>query len=321
MAKLTLTALATLIKGYVQAGLIEIPKGDYVANREVVSQLIVKIGKQLMLDSDFSDRLPELDAETLPFGTTIEEYFVNLTMPENHDMDGTDNMKPVRLVFEDPYYSKELGKKTFGVTIDDDQLKRAMLGESEFAGVMAVQMKRLWDSYTVYKFGLKRQLIGVAIENLTVGSAQIVTTPKPVDTATGEAFTKLVKEYNTLLTEYETEDYNKGGVVAISPDVFLYVKGPKIIPTLDVDVLAGAFQVEKAQIPVKLKSLKDFGELTNFPKAYAVLVDTRGIALHPTSLSSTSDRNGKGEFTNYWLHANFTAFVSHFTNIVVFTEA
>lgn len=319
MAKLTLTGLAALINAYIDAGKIQIPASTYTADREVLSDLIVKIGKQLMLDSDFTDMLPELDGEALPFGTTIEEYFINLTLPEDFDLDGKDNMAPHRLEFETPYYSKLLGEKTFAVTLDDNQYKRALLGQAEFAGVMAVLMKRLFDSYNLYKFGAKRQLLGTAVDLIKAGSAQIVELAKPTDTATGEAFSKALKSFHTKLVEFDTEDYTNAKVVARSPEVVVYVKGSDILPVIDIDVLAGAFNVDRAEVPVRLRQLQDFGTV-NLEGAYAIMLDPRGIRLHPHNLDSTTDRNGKGKFTNHYLHVNFTAFVSYFTNIIVFVE-
>lgn len=316
--KLTISNLKTLARAYIDTDKVLIESGDFVLDRNYLSNLIVKIGKQLLLDSDFTDNLPELDAADLPYGTTIEEYWRGLKLPTNFDGDGTNNMAPDRLAFEAAVYSKELGRKTFSETIDDYKYNNAMLGAEELSTLVATLIKRLYDSKEMFTFAIKRQLIGEAIERAT--NTQKIQIAKPVDATTGEAFAKKVKELHTQLTKFTTETYNNGGVIAKSPEVVLYVKGADITPSLDVDVLAGAFNVDRALVPVQIKELQDFGTLgAGFEDVYAVLFDPRGIKLHPHNISSAYDHNGKGEFTNQYLHATYTAFISNYTNFVYFT--
>lgn len=319
MAKLTLANVAALAALYIDGNNITIDDQTYTADRESITKLIVKIGKQLMLDSEFKDRLPELDGEELPYGTTIEEYFVNLTLATAHDPTGAANLAPDDLVHEDPFYSKELGRKSIKVTIRDNKYNMAMLGGEALASLVGYLTKRLYDSYIVYIFAVKRQLIGHLIDGVT--ATRIVPLAKPVNTQTGEAFMKKVKELHTEMTEFESESHNEAGVLAISPSVTLYVKGSDILPVIDVDVLAGAFNINKAEIPVHVKQLKNFGTLVTNTTAYAVMFDPRGVKLHPHKFTSTSAYNAEGEFTNFYLHITLIGFISPFINAVIFVPA
>ena len=56
-----------------------------------------------MHDSQFSDRLSELEGEELPYGTSIEEYFINLAPAKDHDPDGATDLAPERPDFEDNF--------------------------------------------------------------------------------------------------------------------------------------------------------------------------------------------------------------------------
>ena len=109
-------------------------------------------------------------------------------------------------------------------------------------------------------------------------------------------------------------------VLATSPTLELYVL-PEILEVIDVDVLAGAFNSSKVEIPVSIKQLEDFGTLTANENTYALLIDPRGVKLHGHRFSATSDRNGQGEFTTYYNHYTPIGYISKYTNIHLFTTA
>lgn len=317
MAKLTLAGITSLATSYVVDGKILIDQATYTIDKNSITDLVIKIGKQLMMDSDFKDHLAELDGEELPFGTTIEEYFVSLKLPDDYDPDGATNQAPKRVDLEKPFYSKELARKTIAVTIDDSKYESAMLGDAETSSLVAYITKRLFDSYTVYVYAVKRQLLAVALNNLE--TAQVIELAKPTDTLTGEAWAKRVKQIHTEMTNFQTEKYTKKKVVATSPSVVMYLKGANILPVIDIDVLAGAFNPARAEVPVQLKELQDFGAPTD-DKIYAFLIDPRGIRLHPHRITATNNYNAEGEFTNYYLHSTHVGYISAFTNMVALKD-
>lgn len=320
MAKLTVADLKTLVDTYVNANLMQIPSASYTPDFHTISNHLLKIGEMIMLDSDFSDRLPELDSRELEYGTTIEEYFMDFVLPVNYDGDGTTDLAPKRPTFQDTTYTKELGRKTIPITIDDTKYKNGMLGAAEYAQFLAWILKRHQDSQNLYKYALKRQLLGRFIEKLS-GSPQVETTAKPTDTATAEAWIKKVKEEITNMRDFIKEDYNLYGVPAKSPELVLYIAGADTIPVLDVDALAGAFNKDKVEIPVVVKQLEDFGEVSVNKNAWAFLLDPRGAALKPHSINVTETRNGQGEFRTFYWHATYTAFISKATNAKVWVSA
>jgi len=195
-----------------------------------------------------------------------------------------------------------------------------MLGQSEYSQLISYIAKRQYDSEALYRYALKRQLLGRFIEKLS-GSPKVETMVKPTDTASAEAWIKDVKEEITKMREFVTEDYNIYGVPARSPQLTLYIAGADTIPTLDVDALAGAFNEGRVQVPVEIKQLEDFGTLTTNKNAWAFLVDTRGVGLHPHNINVTESRNAQGEFRNFYLHSSYTAFISKATNAKVYVSA
>ena len=78
MAKMTVNGVQELAAAYVAAAK---QAGAWNATTDNLYHLIDKIGLQIMLDGKFQDKLPELDGNDLPLGKTIEEYFIDLTLP------------------------------------------------------------------------------------------------------------------------------------------------------------------------------------------------------------------------------------------------
>ena len=320
MAKLTIPTLKALVVAQIDADL-QAQDAPFDPSAENITGLLIKIGKQITQDSTFVDRLPELEGDELAFGTTIEEYFTDLVLPVNYDPDGATNMAPKRLTFEDVVYSYELPRKTIPVTVDDNKMEKALLGQGEFSTLVAQITKRLNDSLQVYKYFIKKQLLGNFISKVpATANPKITVIAKPTDTTTGEAWIKAVKKQVTRLGTFLTEDANLKNVLATSPTLELYVL-PEILEVIDVDVLAGAFNSSKVEIPVSIKQLEDFGTLTANENTYALLIDPRGVKLHGHRFSATSDRNGQGEFTTYYNHYTPIGYISKYTNIHLFTTA
>lgn len=95
------------------------------------------------------------------------------------------------------------------------------------------------------------------------------------DTESGEAFVKAVK----VAVEKSQVMFNNGNNLSGAqlgkvPELLLVVK-QGIMPTLEVDVQAGAFNKDGVALPAKIKRVKDLGE-----GVAAMLIDPRGCKMH-----------------------------------------
>lgn len=325
MAKLTQAALKTLVASLVAA--TKQANGTYTPSYESITGLVNKIGMQVTFDSNFTDLLPELDAGTLDYGESIEEWFMNLSLPQNYDGDGANVMAPSRPTFAANAYSYLLDRKTIKTTEDNTKLQKAVLGASEHDQLIAKVTKRLYDSKQMFDYSIKKQLLGNLIGKAVVsgtalysgGPNSTMTTDiaAPTDTTTGEAYIKAVKKQIIELNFY-TETNNLNGSLAKAEDLVLFIKGSEIGPAIDVDVLAGAFNKELVEIPVKVVVVPDFGTLTVNTKAHSLLMDSRAAKLYWQNTNFESQRNGEGEFTNFWIHGTPLGLISKNVNYHVF---
>ena len=306
MAKLTINGLQTLAQTYVAAAK---QAGAWNASTDNMYGAIDKIGKMVMLDGLFIDKLPELDGEELPLGKTIEEYFIDLTLPEaysNITAEGAKDVVPALPTVEQCAYSYSLGREKIKTTVPYDNVERAANTVGDASNMIAKVLERLGNSYEMFKFASKKQLIGNAADK-AVTAGLVTTIAIPTNTATGEAFIKQVKE------DVETASFpNEGGLnkslIGSAPSLMLYVK-KGVMPSLEVDTLAGAFNEGRLAIPAQVKVVDDFGIMTD-TKVWAVLVDPRGIKLHRDYHAIRQSENADGDFINYVDHSEHTGFIS-----------
>ena len=338
MAAPSLTDIKTLVNAVLDATKIS-RDTPYVPDTDDITGLVIKIGKQFMLSSNFETDLPELEGDRLEFGSTIEEYYVKLaaiaafkptpgTLHEKVDVNNnatdvweSDIGKPSRPDFADVVYSYELAKYQAAQTVDYNKIEHAMIGQNEFSKLIADITKSLYDTIAIYKYMIKKQLLGRAIDLIGAegsGNAQRVKIAAPSNTSTGEAFVKSVKSYVNKFTKiHDTYNLLKVPVKSQLEDIVLYIlEGYEEV--IDVGVLAGAFNVGKVSIPVTVKTVEDFGTLAVNTTAYALLVDTRGVKVHTLHETASQEDVGRSEFITYFLNYQPVCHISKAVNMVCF---
>lgn len=306
MAKMTISGLQTLTQKYVAAAK---QAGTWTNSSDNLYKAVDKIGKMVMIDGQFIDKLPELDGDELPLGKTIEEYFIDLTLPEAYgtiiNAAGADKA-PALPTVENCSYSYSLGREKIKTTVPYDNVERAARSVEDASNMITKILERLGNSYEMFKFAAKKQLLGNAADKAV--TAKLVTTiAKPVDTATSEAFIKQIKQ-DVETASFPNEGGLNGSLIGAAPELVLYVK-KGVMPIVEVDALAGAFNEGRLAIPAKIKVVDDFGTMTN-TGVYAILVDPRGIKLHRDYHAIRQSENADGDFINYVDHSEHTGFIS-----------
>lgn len=303
-----------------------------LANKQMVSSLeavyssidnmVDKIGRQIIIDGMFTDNLDELEGPRLPFGKIIEEYFINLTLPElTTEGDGT--ITPNYPDFDDAVYSLALPKFRLKTSIPYNDLEASVNNPAKFSEIVMKIMKSFNDSYTLTRKYEKKQLLGNLIQKIdasedeTFQANAIVTLAKPTDTLTGEAFIKAIKDAAEVASRENEENSLFGGLIGAAPSLTLYIlEGIK--SSIDVDTLAGAFNKEKLAIPAKVKVIQDFGDAGDDGATYAILMDSRTAKLCNTFNLILSALNADDAFRNYVKHAQDTGFISTHTFVRIY---
>ena len=318
MAKMTIDALKTFVATYVASAK---QAGAWSASTDNLLRLLDKVGQQITLDGTFADKLPELDGNDLPLGKTIEEWFVDLVLPQTYDATGANALAPSYPSVEDAAYSYSLGRRVIPTTVPYDNVERAALSASDAGAMVAKITERLTNSYSLYTYQQKKQLLAnlIAKASAATNSAALVQTLAiPADTATSEAFIKQVKA-DVEAASFANEGHSlNNNLIGAAPSLVLVIK-KGVMPVLEVEALAGAFHAENLAIPATIKVVDDFGDADS--KVYAMIIDPRGVKLHRGYHAIRDNVNGAGDFINYFDHSENTGFISKNTFVKVYKTA
>ena len=310
MAKMTIEGLKTFVKTYVDSTK---QAGAWVSTTDNLLKLQDKIGKQITLDGSFQDKLPELSGDELPLGKTIEEWFIDLTLPSAFDATGADNDKPAYPSVEDVAYCYTLGRKKIKTTVPYDNVERAALSAEGAADMTGKIMERIQNSESLYEYNLKKQLLANLV-NKAAANATVVALPNTTENAE-KAIIAIKSAVEDASFAHEGDSLTAGALIGASPELVLYVK-KGFMPQVEVNAFAGAFNKADLAIPASIKVVDDIPSTDT--KVWGILVDPRGIKLHPGYKAMRSHENADGDFINYVLHTEFTGFISKYTFVRVF---
>lgn len=320
MAKMTLDNLKKFNKAYVDASK---QAGTWVSTSDNLIGFVDKIGKQITLEGEYGDKLPELEGDNLPLGRTIEEYFIDLTLPSDFvdpsssTFDPSTALKPYFPSTEQCYYNYTLGRKFVATSEPFDNFERGCLDSETAANIGTRIIEKLTKSYQLARYGAKRQLLGnMATKAVTAGRVETLAVPSNAET--GEAFIKSIKNAAEIASDTSENTSLGGYTIGAAPSLTLYVK-QGIMSSLEVDTLAGAFHDEKLAIPATIKVIPDFGDAD--ANIYAILVDPRGVKLHNSYSAVRDQSNAVGDYINFIKHYEDTGFISKATFVKVYKKA
>ena len=314
---LTIETLKTAAGKYVDA--TKQLQSNFVPTVDDFTKTVCKIGEMTTLYLPHVDKLPELSGDNLPFGETIEEFMVNDFLPSDFVYeDGAPKKNAKRATFAEAVYSYPMKEQLWELGVPRNQFRRVSLGERSFGDLIASTLSTLDSSANAWNYAAKRQLLGnAALEAAKIAGCK-TEIAKPVDTATGEAFIKAVKACVEVAS-----DMNNGNLAqhtaAAAPSLTLYIM-QGVMPSIEVDTMAGAFNEAKLAIPATVKTVLDFGTASD-SGVYAILVDSRAIKLHDDILTVTSAYEGRMDQDNFYRHQKQTGFISKYGYIHVFKNA
>lgn len=337
MAKLTTDLLKQFVNGYVDASKQAGAWNNGSTNN--LYGLIDKIGKIVTLKGDFSDKLPELEGDELPAGKTIEETMIDLVLPtvygangthpgvadaENAETEGANDTAPSYPSIEQAAYSYTLGRIKTKTTRPYDYIEAGCQNSAQVGDLAADILWALQSSLSVQRYFIKKYLLGnaitkaIAVEDASHNKLLVSVMGEPDGgvnaTTKAEAFIRQVKkDIEEASFAGENKSLSKAFIGA-APELVLYIK-KGVLPSLEVDALAGAFHSEMLAVPAKIKVVDSFervkdGATDVTDKVFAFLCDPRGIKLHNSYRAIRSKENADGDFVNFVEHEENTGFIS-----------
>lgn len=136
---------------------------EFTPTYDVITGLLNKIGKQINIPQNFTNKLAFFKRGVNEFGRTIEEWQAGLATPEDYDIEGKTTLAPRFPKFLPAYYSYEQEDKPIAVTRNLQYIRNAALNAETFAQLVASMVKSMYDSGTLFDYGAYRGLVGAAI--------------------------------------------------------------------------------------------------------------------------------------------------------------
>lgn len=280
---------------------------------EFVDALVNRIGKVILSSRLYKNPFAMLKKGMLDYGETIEEVYTSLAKAKIYDPESaeTDFMKrempDVQSIFHKIDY-----KNLFKVTVQRRDLERAFLSADGVYNLVSDIVSSLYSGMEYDEFITMKQLI---VEYAKKGLFYEVEIPA-VTADNMRGIISTVKGYSNKFTFMSTQ-YNAMGVPTYSDrsSQIIFIDSD-FDALMDVEVLAAAFNMDKAEFMGRRILIDNFGELTG---AKLLLCDESFFQIYDVLMQFESVRNPEGLYWNYFLHKWTVFSVSRFANAVLFT--
>ena len=308
---------------------------------EFLSALVNRIGRVLITSKMYDNPWSMFKKGMLEFGETIEEIFVNIAKPFQFDPSVAETnlfkreIPDVRSAFHIMNY-----QKYYKTTIQNDQLRQAFLSWEGITDLIAKIVDAMYTGANYDEFQTMKYMLA---KNILNGRLTPVTIPA-VSSANMKDIVSTIKGTSNKL-EFLNDEYNVAGVKTHTKkaDQYLLINS-EFDAVMDVEVLASAFNMDKAQFAGHRVLVDGFGdididrlnilfaddptytqltkdELTALNTIPCIMVDKDYFMIFDNFYNFTEQYNGEGLYWNYWYHVWKTFSVSPFANNVLFIPA
>lgn len=305
---------------------------------EYLNALMNRIGRVIITSKLFYNPWAGLKKGLLEFGETVEEIFVNIAKPFQFDPAVAESevfkreIPDVRAAFHILNY-----QKFYKATISNDQLRQAFLSWQGITDLIAKIVDSMYtganyDEFLTMKYMLARNILQGRMN---------VTEVAPVSAENAKTIVSTIKGVSNIW-EFPSTNYNLSGVTTQTDkrDQIILLNA-KFDAVIDVEVLAVAFNMEKAEFMGNRILVDSFGaldtarlnllfkddpnyvplsqaELSALDAIPAVMVDRDWFMIFDNFYNFTENYNGQGLYWNYFYHTWKTFSVSPFANNTVY---
>lgn len=283
-----------------------------VAN-EFLNALINRIARVIITSKSYSNPLRMFKKGMMNYGETIEEVFVNIAKANQFDQDVAEENVFKRAIPDVLSCFHRMNLQNFyKTTISNEMLRQAFLSAQGINDLVSKIVDSLYTGAEFDEYLTMKQLIVDAANN---GKMSAVHIPAISADNAKQIVTQIKATSNAM--EFMSADYNAMGVLTHSKkNRQVLILDAQFDATIDVEVLAYAFNMEKAEFMGRRVLVDNFGTLTGVA---AALVDEDWFMVFDNWLGFTENYNGEGLYWNYWYHVWKTFSTSPFSNAVLFT--
>ena len=305
---------------------------EYPTNKnEFIDVLTNKVAQTKFMQKVYKNPYRFFKKGTLPYGDSIESVFIDLikgkSFKENFggsevsSLIGSEKVDNVKV----EYYTENIRNK-YKLTIKDIELRKAFTSPNGLQDLINKMMVAPLNSAEYDEFLVTKKLLG------TVKMAEVVIDGYDAleEDKQAKKLTKVIKEYVDDMG-FLSNKYNSQGVMTFSkPEEIVIFVTPKTKANIDVELLATAFNMEKAEVSGRLILIDEFlmqvlaqsgetagntvGDTVVDKNTLAIVADESLIQMYDTLNETESFRNPDQLLTNTFLHHWAIAYGCGFAN-------
>lgn len=303
---------------------------------QFINALVNRIALVRVKSATFNNDYAELKKGYLEFGETVEEVFVNIAKAREFsaekakDREFKRTLPDVRSAFHTMNYRVQ-----YPITIQDEDLRMAFMSINGVQDLIAkivnsVYVAEQYDEFLLFKYLLIKAVSHGKVYDVIAGNPEAY-----------KDWAAAFRSVSNKLT-FMSKAYNAEGVTTVTPKTDQYIfMDSDFNAKFDVNVLASAFNMDKADFMGRLKLIDDFTtfdndrfseimngsdmiepiterELKGMSDVHAIIVDREWFQIYDNNNKFTEDYVAAGMYWNYFYNVWKTVSYSPFSNIVVF---
>lgn len=293
--------------------------GDFIlSNQDLTNQflnvLMNRIAFVWIHDRIYNNPLRPFRQGTLKYGDIIEEVYVAIAEAHEYDPQVAESELYKRVIPDvGTYFHKMNSQLFYKVTISNEQLAKAFTSEDGMRQLIAVIVDSLYNGANYDEFLQMKNLFSVSKNEFFR-----IRTDAPAVATASNIVTNFKSASNLL--QFMSDNYNRVAVKNYTPrgNQVLFLRAD-VDAIIDVNVLAAAFNMDKAEFLGRKILVDDFG--VGNDDIYAVLCDDEFLVCRNNLEKFTEQYNAQSMTWNYFYHVWNTYSVSPFSNAIAFTTA
>lgn len=274
-------------------------RDDKLAN-EFLGNLVNRIAFVMVKSRLYKNPLSEFKKGELGFGVTIEEIFVQIAKAHHYNPAIAEKKVFARELPDVKSAFHTLNRQDFyKVTIYNNDLYNAFTSETGVTDMIGRIVDSLYSGDNYDEFLITKQLIAQYIDNNETYDIHV---DPVVDEATAKSFLVKVRGFGRSLT-FMSDKYNPMGVTTYTSleDIVIFMT-PETQAMIDVEALAGAFNMDKASIQTRIVIIDSFGESDKAKSTVGFITDRDFFVLYDKLIKFTEIYNSEGLYWNYFFH-------------------
>ena len=317
----------------------EILFGNPTHSNEFINALINRIALVRVQSVTFNNPYKHLKKGYLEFGETVEDIFVGIIKAVKYDPEkGTSREFKRTLPNVQSVFHLTNWKVMYPITIEKQALRRAFTSADGVTNLITSIIDQVYQSAEYDEYLLFKYLLIKAISHGKVYT-------QPVDTTNTDNVAVAFRGKSNLLPIDMTGRYNETHVQNNTPIAKQCIfMDADFNAKFDVEVLASAFNMNKADFIGKLHLIDDFSsfdnerfedirkdstgleevtadELALMKNVKGVLLDEEWFQVYDNLFEFDETHVGSGLYWNYWLHVWKTISYSPFANAIAFVDS